>query len=234
MKTAARDPQRLVDAALDLLDRCDCDDSCYQCLRSYKNRYDHALFDRRIGADLLRACFKGAPLAIEPGARGLCARPTCRRSRGKRGPDETARRRRWSTRTEKSSALPILSSRTEPCSARARKLAEGKDAVAVDILLVLRALPIASSEALSVPNVDLNAGLKLDADGVPEFSAAQVIAGDLVPGPGAPRFAVNEAQEDDFLFKLDANTLSGKADVARGTMCLFRPFSGESQRPMSI
>jgi hypothetical protein len=66
VKTAARDPQRLVNAALDLLDRCDCDDSCYQCLRSYKNRYDHALFDRRIGSDLLRACFKGAPLAIEP------------------------------------------------------------------------------------------------------------------------------------------------------------------------
>ena len=84
VKAAARDPHRLVDAALDLLDRCDCDDSCYQCLRSYKNRYDHALFDRRIGADLLRACFKGAPLTIEPGARGLCARPARRRSEGKR------------------------------------------------------------------------------------------------------------------------------------------------------
>ena len=62
VKAAARDPHRLVDAALNLLDSCTCDDSCYQCLRSYKNRYEHALFDRRIGADLLRACFKGVPL----------------------------------------------------------------------------------------------------------------------------------------------------------------------------
>src|SRR5262249_4934802 len=66
VKAAARDPQRLVDAALNLLDSCTCDDSCYQCLRSYKNRYEHALFDRHIGADLLRACFKGVPLTIDP------------------------------------------------------------------------------------------------------------------------------------------------------------------------
>ncbi len=43
----------------------------------------------------------------------------------------------------------------------------------------------------------------------------------------APRYAVAEAEAGDFLFKLDANTLSGKADVAKGTMCLFRPFVGE-------
>ena len=66
VKAAARDPQRLIDAALQLLDSCTCDDSCYQCLRSYKNRYDHALFDRHIGADLLRACFKGVRLTIDP------------------------------------------------------------------------------------------------------------------------------------------------------------------------
>ncbi|MGH6680145.1 MAG: hypothetical protein ACREDL_14745, partial [Bradyrhizobium sp.] len=48
----------------------------------------------------------------------------------------------------------------------------------------------------------------------------------LKPSPNALRFAVTDAQKDDFLFKLDANTLSGKADVAKGTMCLFRPFSG--------
>jgi hypothetical protein len=122
-------------------------------------------------------------------------------------------------------AHPFVENR--PCSVRALGLAEGKDAVAVDILLILRALPIASNEALSVPNVDLSSGLKLDAGGVPELSVTQVIAGDLVPSPNALRFAVTEAQDDDFLFKLDANTLSGKADVAKGTMCLFRPFNGE-------
>jgi hypothetical protein len=226
VKTAARDPQRLVNAALDLLDRCDCDDSCYQCLRSYKNRYDHALFDRRIGSDLLRACFKGAPLAIEP----LRENYALDRLAADLEESGAPTKRVDGGLVDKDGKIICLAHpfvENRPCSGRALRLAEGKDAVAVDILLVLRALPIASSEALSVPNVDLNAGLKLDADGVPEFSVTQVVDGDLVPSPNTPRFAVTEAQKDDFLFKLDANTLSGKADIAKGTMCLFRPFSGE-------
>jgi hypothetical protein len=226
VKAAACDPQRLADAALNLLNRCDCDDSCYQCLRSYKNRYDHALFDRRIGADLLRACFKGAPLAIEPVREDYAldrlaadleesGAPTKRLDGGLVDKDGKII----------CLAHPFVENR--PCSERALRLAEDKEAVAVDILLVLRALPIASNEALSVPNVDLNAGLTPDVDGVPELSVAQIVSGDLAPGTGAPRFLVADAQGDDFLFKLDSNTLSGKADVAKGTVCLFRPFSGE-------
>lgn len=78
-----------------------------------------------------------------------------------------------------------------------------------------------------MPNVDLDAGLKPDADGAPELGVPQIVAGNLAAGADAPRFAVTEAEVGDFLFKLDANTLSGKAGVAKGTMCLFRPFSGE-------
>jgi ATP-dependent helicase YprA (DUF1998 family) len=226
VKEAVRDPQRLVDAALNLLDRCDCDDSCYQCLRSYKNRYDHALFDRRIGADLLRACFKGAPLAIE------CTREDYALDRLAADLEESGAptNRLDGGLIDESGKIICLAHpfvENQPCSERALRLVEGKDAVAVDILLVLRALPIASNEALSVPNVDLNAGLKPDAHGVAELSVAQIVSGNLVPDTEAPRFAVADAEEHDFLFKLDANTLSGKADVARGTMCLFRPFSGE-------
>lgn len=226
VKAAARDPHKLVDAALALLDGCDCDDSCYQCLRSYKNRYDHALFDRRIGADLLRACFKGAPLAISPDREDYAldrlaadleesGAPTTRLDGGLVDPGGKVI----------CVAHPFVENL--PCSPRARTLVEGKDAVAVDILLVLRALPIASSKALSVPNVELNAGLNPDANGVPELRAAQIVLGDVKPYANAPRFAVTDAEAGDFLFKLDANTLSGKADVAKGTMCLFRPFAGE-------
>jgi ATP-dependent helicase YprA (DUF1998 family) len=226
VKAAARDPQRLVDAALNLLDCCDCDDSCYQCLRSYKNRYDHALFDRRIGADLLRACFKGVPLTIDSMREDYAldrlavdleesGAPTKRLDGGLVDKDGKII----------CLAHPFIKNR--PCSERALRLAENTDAVAVDILLVLRALPIASNEALAVSNVDINAALKPDADGVPELTVVQIVSGDLVAGAGAARFAVADAQRDDFLFKLDANTLSGKADVAKGAMCLFRPFSGE-------
>ncbi len=229
VKAAARDPLRLVDAALDLLDRCDCDDSCYQCLRSYKNRYDHALFDRRIGADLLRACFTGAPLTIDLAREDYALDRLAADLEESGAP--TKRLEGGLVDTDgKIICLAHPFVENQPCSTRARNLVKGKDAVAIDILLVLRALPIASSEALSIPDIDLNAGLKLDVNGVPEVSAAQIIAGDLVPGAEAPRFAVTEAEGDDFLFKLDANTLSGKTDVAKGTMCLFRPFSGEPNK----
>lgn len=226
VKAAARDPHKLVDAALDLLDRCDCDDSCYQCLRSYKNRYDHALFDRRIGADLLRAAFKGSPLAIDP-EREDYALDRLAADLEESGATITRVEGGLVEANGKIICLAHPFVENVPCSPRARALIEGKDAVAVDILLVLRALPIASNEALSVPNVDVNAGLKVDPNGVPELSAKQVTMGDTVAGSEAPRFAVADAEAGDFLFKLDANTLSGKAGVAKGTMCLFRPFAGE-------
>ncbi|HEU4648846.1 MAG TPA: DUF1998 domain-containing protein [Gemmatimonadales bacterium] len=39
---------------LDTLDGCDCDVSCYKCLRSFKNKFEHDRLDRHIGADLAR------------------------------------------------------------------------------------------------------------------------------------------------------------------------------------
>jgi hypothetical protein len=130
-------------------------------------------------------------------------------------------------------AHPFLEN--EPCSARARKLAAGKATIPVDILLVLRALPIASNVAVSAPNVDLTVGLKGDANGVPELTAVQAVLGDIKPTAAAPRFSVPDAENGDFLFRLDANTLSGKkgdgsGEVPKGTMCLFRPFSGDLTR----
>ena len=43
-------------SALDRLEHCpaDCDESCYQCLRSFRNRFEHGLLDRKVGASLLR------------------------------------------------------------------------------------------------------------------------------------------------------------------------------------
>ncbi len=226
VKAAARDPQKLVDAAIALLDGCDCDDSCYQCLRSYKNRYDHALFDRRIGADLLRACFNGVPLAISAEREDYALD---RLAADLEESGATTERLDGGLVDKDGKIICLAHPFVEnfPCSGRAQKLAAGKEAVAVDILLVLRALPIATSEALSVANVDLNAGLKPDENGVPELSAAQIVSGDLAATANAARFAASEAEPGDFLFKLDANTLSGKTDVAKGTMCLFRPFAGE-------
>jgi hypothetical protein len=47
--------------ALKILEKCpgECDRSCYRCLRSYKNKFEHDLLDRYIGASLLRFLIHG-------------------------------------------------------------------------------------------------------------------------------------------------------------------------------
>jgi hypothetical protein len=53
----------LFERALDILESCPekCDSSCYRCLRSYKNKFEHEFLDRQIGAALLRTLLYGTP-----------------------------------------------------------------------------------------------------------------------------------------------------------------------------
>lgn len=46
----------ILQGALDLLENCpaNCDKSCYRCLRSFKNRFEHQHLDRFVGASLLQ------------------------------------------------------------------------------------------------------------------------------------------------------------------------------------
>ena len=55
--------------ALRILEACpeDCDRSCYRCLRSYKNKFEHDLLDRHLGASLLRYLLHGDFPAVDPG-----------------------------------------------------------------------------------------------------------------------------------------------------------------------
>jgi hypothetical protein len=60
--------------ALALLENCpdNCDRSCYRCLRSYKNKFEHDLLDRHIGASLLRFALKGTSPTLD-GERLKCS-----------------------------------------------------------------------------------------------------------------------------------------------------------------
>src|SRR5262249_56788855 len=105
----------------------------------------------------------------------------------------------------------------EACSKRARELAEGKSATAIDVLLVLRALPIASNVALAVPNVEASPALKPSSDGVPELKPEQAIGGKVKPAAGGGYFFVAGGGEGGLLFPFDANNLSGeKGGGSRG------------------
>ncbi len=52
---------QLFKKALRILEKCpeNCDSSCYRCLRSYKNKFEHHLLDRHIAASLLRYLLHG-------------------------------------------------------------------------------------------------------------------------------------------------------------------------------
>jgi len=54
--------------ALQILENCPdgCDRSCYRCLRSYKNKFEHDLLDRELGASLLQFVLAGTPPTLNP------------------------------------------------------------------------------------------------------------------------------------------------------------------------
>jgi ATP-dependent helicase YprA (DUF1998 family) len=56
----------LFEKALSLLAECpeNCDRSCYRCLRSYKNKFEHDLLDRHLGAAMLRHLLTGEPVRL--------------------------------------------------------------------------------------------------------------------------------------------------------------------------
>lgn len=54
------------ETALAALTRCDCDVSCYKCLRSFKNKFEHDRLDRHVGADLLRYLIDGTQPVLAP------------------------------------------------------------------------------------------------------------------------------------------------------------------------
>ncbi|MGC1177461.1 MAG: hypothetical protein WA884_00075 [Methyloceanibacter sp.] len=51
----------LCERALQLQKTCpeNCDASCYRCLRSFKNKFEHILLDRHVGAELLEYLLNG-------------------------------------------------------------------------------------------------------------------------------------------------------------------------------
>jgi ATP-dependent helicase YprA (DUF1998 family) len=55
-RRVAEQGRALFDDTIELLEGCpaSCDRSCYRCLRSFKNRFEHNLLDRYLGASLLR------------------------------------------------------------------------------------------------------------------------------------------------------------------------------------
>jgi ATP-dependent helicase YprA (DUF1998 family) len=58
---------KIFEMALEILEQCpgNCDRSCYRCLRSYKNKFEHDLLDRHVAASLLRCVLNGVAPTLD-------------------------------------------------------------------------------------------------------------------------------------------------------------------------
>ncbi len=67
--------QTVLEETIRLLEHCpaNCDRSCYRCLRSFKNKFEHELLDRHLGASLLRYLVLGEEPALDEGRLDIAA-----------------------------------------------------------------------------------------------------------------------------------------------------------------
>ena len=230
VRSAAANAKELFEAALERLESCDCTHSCYSCLRSYKNKWDHKYLDRTLAAAFIRHVIDGE-------------RPTL-------GADEERRLLRALEVDLNESGhdveqisgglrLPNLSGRIvvlghpitpgEPGSVAGRAcVASGEPHVIVDKLKVDRALPAAVREATGAKTDDnggfsLPAFLPADDDGYPVYDPTS-LADEEPPEPLA-MVALDSAPAGAFVVQLPRPTLElvGNGAFAAGAWVVFSP-----------
>jgi len=229
VRTAAADPTPLFEQALERLEGCDCTHSCYQCLRSYKNKWDHKYLDRTLAASFIRHVVYGEAPALDADDEERLLRAlevdlvesghvVERVDSGLRLPD-LARR------------VVVLGHPLTPgeagTAAGRQRVAEGPHVV-VDKLVVDRALPAAVREATGALAGD-GAGFVLPpflpeaAEGLPVYEPAD-LAGDEEPEPLAT-VSVPGAPEGAFVAQLARPTLErmGNGELAADAWVVFTP-----------
>ncbi len=244
VRAAARDPEALLTRSLALLENCQCSSSCYACLRSHKNRWDHADLDRHLGATFLRHILYGerpwVPEHVEE--RLLDMLQTDLTDAGEivdRSADGTLSLPEYGGRTLVISH-PLI--REQPGSQRA--FARGRNSTDryLDQLLVDRALPAAVLRAL-----DAASGAESDDPpftysdrGLPVYRALADLSGSGPNLPPTSLFAdLPDAPQNSFIVQLDVETMEntklGEArPFTKGTWHIFTRADAPSKMPMLI
>ena len=224
------DPGRLFDVALKRLESCGCTHSCYECLRSYKNKWDHKYLDRKLGAAFIRHVVRGEQPTIESDDEDRLLR-ALRVDLEEAGHEVVA--------ADGGLRLPALADRVvvlghpmthgEAGSARGRRLVDqAAQHVVVDQLLVDRALPAAVKVATGAlvaerAGFDLPSFLVEASGGCPVYDPTTLGLATpptplaIVTVPGAPTGA--------FVVKLTRPTLErmGKSEFALNAWVVFAP-----------
>ena len=212
VRAAAADPTRLFEEALKRLEACDCTHSCYQCLRSYKNKWDHKHLDRTLGAAFLQHVIHGDVPTLHPDEEERLLRALeldLKESGhtveliegGLRLPDIAGRR--------VALGHPLTPDKAGSRAGRAL-VSLGEPHVLVDKLLIDRALPAAVQEAIGAL-VSERVGFSLPAflseadDGLPVYTPTS-LASDEDPEPRA-KVTFADAPDDAFIVQLTKSTM---------------------------
>lgn len=224
VQEAAADADRLLDAALTLLDRCDCTHSCYQCLRSYSNRYDHADLDRRLAAALLRHCLYDDRPVIPTPVEDRLLEQLALDLRDSGEPVESRDGALTLTNSNRVIVLGHPFAPDLPGSARAERHAapHSSGVIVIPQLIVERALPVATERARgeqgdAAPDEDaLPPTFSSDPAGLIPVYRSNALKPGLVDEPvPTARIALPGAPDGAFVMRLDAPTLEELQDSKR-------------------
>ena len=211
VRAATKDAERLFETALRRLEACSCTHSCYECLRSYKNKWDHKYLDRRLAAAFIRHIVRGArPRIDESDERRLLGALAADLTESGQPVEALDGGLRLTGRDGQIVVLGHPLAPAEPGSIEGRSLAAAREVVVVDQLLVDHALPAAVTEAIgglpvSQGGPSLPAFLREQSDGCPIYQASSLGPGAL-PSPIAT-VAIQDAPHDAFVVQLTRATL---------------------------
>ena len=230
VRSAAANPRKLFETALARLESCDCTHSCYQCLRSYKNKWDHTNFDRTLAAAFIRHVLYGERPTLEADDEGRLLRAL---------EVDLIQSGHTVERIEGGLRLPDLSGRTvvlghpmtpdEAGSPAGRAyVAASEQSVIIDKLRVDRALPAAVQQAIGAKTEDsaeftLPAFLSAADEGCPVYDPV-ALANDEPPDVLA-RVAVADAPPAAFVVRLAQPTLErmNNGEFAADAWVVFQP-----------
>lgn len=230
VRTAVDEPRRLFETALGRLESCSCTHSCYECLRSYKNKWDHKYLDRKLGAAFIRHAVLGEHPTISADDDSQLLR-ALQVALEEAGHDVVA--------LDGGLRLPALADRVvvlghpmtrgEAGSVNGRaRVSEGGQHVVVDQLLVDRALPAALKEATGAlvsenPVSSLPSFLPEAAGGCPVVEPTAL--GAKEPPKPLAYVEIPDVPADAFVVRLSRPTLErmGKGELGVDAWVVFTP-----------
>jgi hypothetical protein len=212
VRAAAGNPEKLLARALELLEDCQCSSSCYACLRSHKNRWDHADLDRHLGASFLRHILHGQrpwiPEEVED--RLLDLLETDLIDKGEEVKRTTIGELCLPAYGDRKLVISHPLVREQPGSKRTHSRGHSPSDRFLDQLLVDRALPVAIVQALDAPSGTSNGEppFAWAASGIPVYRTLAELAWDGSGLPSPTEFAdIPGAPEGSFIVRLDVETM---------------------------